>query len=690
MLKNDYQMNINYRKDVDGLRAIAVFPVIFYHANFETFKGGFVGVDIFFVISGFLITNIIFESLIKNKFSIFDFYVRRARRILPLLFVAIFICLILSFIFLSYSEVGSFSKSAISSLLFYSNFYFWKHTPYFSSDVELQPLLHTWSLSIEEQFYIFYPLFFIILFRFSKKFVFYGLLIFFILSLSVCLWTSYNTGGNLNFYLILTRGWELLVGALISVLMFEKKFFTKERILLKETLSLIGILLIFFSIFFFDSKMVYPGFFTLIPTTGTVLLLINNNPNSIVKKFLSNKYLVFLGLLSYSLYIWHQPFFAFSKIYLEDFSFAYKILLIFITILISFFSWKYIEQTFRNKKIINSKKFIKLIISLFIFLLLIFLLNTKVFTSNSNISTEAKLAKLLTNHKAIYSINMDERQFIKNRINYENSNPEILAIGSSRLMQLSKKVINNNLLNLSVSGASIEDQIVISLMAIEKFKPKSVILGADPWLFNKFNGQDRWKSYLEEYNFYLKKIIPFADDGIEVKKKYFNYNFLIPKLILDKIYTFLTVRSVDDNIVNKEINFSKQLINKDGSRTYAKKDITKEIKKTLINYSMNKYKFSEEKYEIYQNFLSYLKKNNNLEIYLFLSPFHPDSYQFTLNEVPQYEEVEKIYNNLAKKYNIKILGSYDAEINFCKNNEFYDSIHPKQDCLKKIVNKIKF
>ena len=683
-------MNYNYRKDIDGLRAVAVFSVIFYHANFETFKGGFVGVDIFFVISGFLITNIIIENLSKNKFSISDFYIRRARRILPLLFLVIFICIILSFILLDYSAVGSFSKSAISSLLFYSNFYFWKYVPYFSSQVELQPLLHTWSLSIEEQFYIFYPLFFIILFKFSKKFVFHGLLFFFLSSFLVCLWASYNTSGNLNFYLGFTRGWELLAGALISILIFEKNFLQKERVILKEVLSFIGILLIFFSIFFFDSQIVYPGFFTLIPTVGTVFLLINNNPKSFVKKFLSNKYLVFLGLLSYSLYLWHQPFFAFSKIYLEDLSFFYKVLLIFFTILVSFFSWKYVEQSFRNKKIINSEKFIKSIIIFLIFLLPILLLNTKVFTSNSNISTEAKLAKLLTNHEKIYSMNMDERQFIKNRINYENVNPEILVIGSSRLMQFSKKTIDKDILNLSVSGASIEDQIVITLMAIEKFKPKFIIIGADPWLFNKFNGQNRWQSYLREYNFYLKRITFFTYEEIETKKIYSNYNSSFLTLILNKIYNLLTIRSVDDNIVNKVINNNKQIIHKDGSRLNPDKTGVQKVKKTLINYSMIKYKFSEEKYKIYQDFLSYLKKKENLEIILFLSPFHQNSYEFTLNKIPQYKEVEKIYYYIANKYNIKIVGSYDSNINSCKDNEFYDAMHPKKECLKKIINKIKF
>ena len=151
-------MQIKYRKEIDGLRAIAVISVVFFHADFNLFSGGFVGVDVFFVISGYLITALILNDLKNNSFSFKYFYERRVRRIFPALFSLIFIVSILAFIFLSRSEIESYFRSAIATLFFSSNFFFWKEAPYFISESELQPLLHTWSLSIEEQFYIFFPI----------------------------------------------------------------------------------------------------------------------------------------------------------------------------------------------------------------------------------------------------------------------------------------------------------------------------------------------------------------------------------------------------------------------------------------------------------------------------------------------------------------------------------------------------
>ena len=165
-------MNFKYRSEIDGLRAIAVIPVVLFHAGFGLFDGGFVGVDVFFVISGYLITTIILKELGNNTFSLKNFYERRARRILPALIFVILITSILSFTFLTKSELAGYFKSVNATLFFYSNFYFWKTTPYFNSEADLEPLLHTWSLSIEEQFYLLFPITLIFLFSFFRKYIF--------------------------------------------------------------------------------------------------------------------------------------------------------------------------------------------------------------------------------------------------------------------------------------------------------------------------------------------------------------------------------------------------------------------------------------------------------------------------------------------------------------------------------------
>lgn len=188
-----------YRPEIDGLRAVAVIPVIFFHSEFDLFSGGFVGVDIFFVISGYLITSIIFEEQKNNTFLLKNFYERRARRILPALIFIVLITSILSFLFLSRSELANYFRSVNSVLFFYSNLFFWKTTPYFKSDADLEPLLHTWSLSIEEQFYIFYPIILLIIFRFFKNYLFFLIIGSFFLSLLLCQTLALKTGGGVKF-----------------------------------------------------------------------------------------------------------------------------------------------------------------------------------------------------------------------------------------------------------------------------------------------------------------------------------------------------------------------------------------------------------------------------------------------------------------------------------------------------------
>jgi len=215
-------MNPHYRKEVDGLRAIAVFSVVFFHAGFSFFKGGFIGVDVFFVISGYLITNIILKEIIEKKFSIKNFYERRARRILPALFLVLFTTIPLAVIFLTRSELSSFFKSLVATSIFLSNIFFWKEAPYFNSGAELKPLLHTWSLSIEEQFYIFFPIALLLLWRIKKKLTIYFFIIIFIISLSAAEYSS-KIFPNANFYFIFTRAWELAIGAIIAYYYIHRK-----------------------------------------------------------------------------------------------------------------------------------------------------------------------------------------------------------------------------------------------------------------------------------------------------------------------------------------------------------------------------------------------------------------------------------------------------------------------------------
>ena len=681
-------MNFKYRSEIDGLRAIAVIPVVLFHAGFVLFDGGFVGVDIFFVISGYLITTIILKELGNNTISLKNFYERRARRILPALIFVILITSVLSFIFLTKSELAGYFKSVNATLFFYSNFYFWKATPYFNSEAELEPLLHTWSLSIEEQFYLIFPITLTFLYFFFRKYIFLFFITGMFLSLLLCQILSIKTGGTLNFYFTFSRAWELALGAICSYLTLYKYKQNNFSIAFKNLYSTTGIILILFSVFYFNRQIIYPSLYTLVPTIGTALIIMFADKDTIIKKFLSFRIFVSIGLISYSLYLWHQPLLAFGRIYFKTFSIEYKISLIFITILLSIFSYLFIEKNFRNKNKIKSNIFLKLsLISVFLFFIFSHL-NINFFSKKN--STEVMLAKLLVKSEGVYSTKIDERQFIKNRIIYETMNPKILVMGSSRIMQISNDNFNEQILNLSVSGASIQDQITIIEMAIEKFNPEHILLGADPWLFNKHNNQTRWKSIQKEYQLAISNINLMNKkdkilSSIDIEKNYFFYEHF-----LDKFYNFLNIRKLEIELgKNSNDNLSTDILLKDGSSVNRKQDIKNNIKPTVIDYSLEKYVFSNDYYKIYKTFIEYLQKTHNKEVILVLSPYYLPSYELTIKEKPFYLELEKKFIELSKETNIQIIGSYNPLLTTCSVDEFFDSLHPKPSCMKKITEQIK-
>ncbi len=678
-------MKINYRPEIDGLRALAVFPVVLYHGGFSLFGGGFVGVDVFFVISGYLITTIILKDLEDGSFSLINFYERRARRILPALFLVIIFSSILSFIFLTRSEVGSYFKSVAASILFYSNYYFYKTTPYFRSESDLEPLIHTWSLSIEEQFYILFPLFLIFLNKYFKDKIIFFLTLGFLFSLIVCHIAALKTGGTFNFYFTLTRAWELALGSISAYFILKKKINLTENI--NNFLSFIGLFLILFAIFYFTRQTIYPSFYTLVPTIGTVLIILFANKSTYVNRILSKKFLVSIGLVSYSFYLWHQPLYAIGRIYFENFSDVLKIFSLIVSLILSYLSFIFIEKNFRNKKKINSKNFIKYVLSFLLILLSFSYLNINLFDAKSKNGTESKLARLLSNKVAVYSPKMDDRQFVKYRIIYENNDPKTIVVGSSRIMQIGNDIYDKKVLNLGVSGASIEDQITISAMALEKFSPNKIILSADPWLFNKDHNQQRWKSISKQFKYSLENIVSSNKKNKILDIGTFDLNQNKAEKVLEKIYKLINIRKLNLEIEDAKNN-QKTIILNDGKRVYAKSDKLKNVKTKMLEYSMYTYNFSDDYYNMYNNFINYLVKVENLNVVLVLSPYHKPSYDLTIQKKPYYLDIEKKFKDLAKRNNIQIIGSYDSSKVGCADDSFYDAMHPDDDCMKKVINSI--
>ncbi|MDA9966258.1 acyltransferase [Gammaproteobacteria bacterium] len=345
---------MNYRPEIDGLRALAVLPVIFFHAGYELFSGGFVGVDIFFVISGYLITSIIIGQMANDSFSIVKFYERRARRILPALFFVSFISIPFAWLWLSPNDLQNFGKSLIAVSTFSSNILFWMESSYFATDAELIPLLHTWSLAVEEQFYILFPLFLIVAWKLKIRLMIFILLCLFIISLSIAHWGSFNKP-SATFYLLPTRGWELLVGVFAAFYLKNKK--QSESNALNQFLSILGLIMIFFSIIIFSKTTPFPSLYALIPTIGTALLILFVTQNTLAYKLLTLAPILNIGLISYSTYLWHQPLLAFARhSQAEELANITTISLCILSLIMGYISWKWIEQPFRNKSQISQKK----------------------------------------------------------------------------------------------------------------------------------------------------------------------------------------------------------------------------------------------------------------------------------------------------------------------------------------------
>lgn len=339
-----------YRREIDGLRALAVVPVILFHAGFRVFSGGFVGVDVFFVISGYLITTIILAELETGTFSVVNFYERRARRILPALFVVMLACLPFAWLWLLPDYLKSFSQSLVAVPLFASNILFWITSGYFEPAAELKPLLHTWSLAVEEQYYVIFPLFLMLTWRLGRRWILSILAAVFIASLAAAQWGS-HANPEPTFYLLPTRGWELLVGAFTAFYLFGKDAETAIPARVAQALSLVGLLLVAYATFVFDKKTPFPSLYALVPTVGTAFIILFATQRTLVGKLLGTGAFVGIGLLSYSAYLWHQPLFAFARHRsVDEPGHLLFGALAALSLGLAYLSWRFVETPFRNRK----------------------------------------------------------------------------------------------------------------------------------------------------------------------------------------------------------------------------------------------------------------------------------------------------------------------------------------------------
>lgn len=349
-------MSTGYRPEIDGLRALAVVPVMMFHGGVTGFGGGYAGVDVFFVISGYLITSILLAERAEGRFSIIGFYERRARRILPALFLVMLCTIAFAWMWMPDRQLKEYGDSLVATSLFMSNLLFWLESGYFAAAAEEKPLLHTWSLAIEEQFYLFFPLLLALVWRFRKDWLLPVTLLCAAASLAFALYPSSFEQQTL-FYLIPARAWELLAGAALAMMLGKSAM--RDRLTPSQNglLALLGLGLIVLSMAVIDRTTPFPGPFTILPVLGTVLIITFADNSNWVGRVLSSPIFVGIGLVSYSAYLWHQPLFAFARLRsLERPSELLMVGLSLVALALAYLSWRFVERPFRDRRWLSQRQ----------------------------------------------------------------------------------------------------------------------------------------------------------------------------------------------------------------------------------------------------------------------------------------------------------------------------------------------
>lgn len=362
--------NLKYRPEVDGLRALAVLPVILFHAGFDAFKGGFVGVDVFFVISGYLITSIIVNDCRSGMFSLATFYERRARRILPALFVVTAACVPLAWAWMLPTETIAFSRNALAAITFVPNVFSWLTTSYFGTAAERLPLLHMWSLGVEEQFYVVFPLLLWFAWRFGFRVVVITTILLACISFGLSEWAWRAGKFSASFFLAPTRAWELMLGAILALAWQRGAIHQRLGLFTSNLASLVGLGMLGYAVYWFDKTTPTPSVYALIPTIGTCLVIACAGPGTLAYRILASSPMVGIGLISYSAYLWHQPIFAFARLRMaESPSWQVYCALSVLALGMAFLTWRYVESPFRRATVISRTVLVRSALSCWVVLI---------------------------------------------------------------------------------------------------------------------------------------------------------------------------------------------------------------------------------------------------------------------------------------------------------------------------------
>jgi len=665
-----------------------VLLVIAFHLGLPGFSGGYLGVDAFFVISGYLITGILMVDIERREFSYSRFLLKRANRLLPALTVMTFVTTVGAWVLFNAAQLSRFGDSLLGVSTYVSNFIFMLDDSYFQQSAATTPLLHTWSLGVEEQFYILFPLLMLALFSLREKWLFPTALLLTALSLFAWLWfREYESSSWVSdwaFFMLPTRAWELGAGGLLALAIAGGRFerFSSRK---REFLAWAGVGLLLMALTVGDR---WPdrGMASVLMVLA-MLSFISFSPGSKVGRLLSTPALVGVGLLSYGLYLWHYPLLALVRIYqgVEELDLWMMLLVVSGSFIFSFLSLRLVENPVRLG-VFNKPRALALVVG-FVALFMFMGFASKI--PATVLPPEIEAAEVLRDHPWVYFTGLDERIFQRERL--ARSIPpgvETVVAGSSRVMSVSSDVWGGPVLNLGVSGASIEDIYALGLEGLNRTGARTIVIGLDPWIVNKASGQNRWRAIEGAYSYWESAVSDGAPLALIEAED--DSNDQSRDSLLLGIFNFV---NQGDGALIPEDGFPELVAKKaqDGSIVYnldyldmSEEKISGGFPSILTYSNMNSFELGNEKLGQLQKLVAYLQENG-VRVVLLLSPYHPDIYAEIQTSFGGFASAEIAFQVLSEETGADLLGSYDPSVPGCRADDFYDGMHPTGECMRKVL-----
>lgn len=678
-----------YEGHIDGLRALAISFVVAFHIWPGLFPFGWAGVDAFFVVSGYLIMHGLIRDISAGRFSFLSFLSRRLRRLFPQLLTMLAASSVAALVIFNSEEIREFAVRQISAVTYVSNIVFSLEGSYFSETKYLNPLLHTWSLGVEEQFYLLAPLALLFIWKISAWNRLPLVLIVGAI-LSFVVWGYLQTGivfpthgANIAFYWLPARAWELLAGGLLA----WSIHFSKTKLQKNLALVLVSGQVVISLLAAFFLPTLWPSVVNVVTVLATTLMIQFGNDQKL--RFLATGFIREVGLLSYAIYVWHWPIVSFLTTTfgsLQD-NLGVAAVALLATALTSLLTYRFIEIRFRYKRRaiprVRAKTFG--LASAFAMITLL-LLNAPLLQS-----AEKQSAEVLQQADAIYFSGLNERLFVQERLDLMRGLDkwDAVALGSSRMMQVDSNLVGRPTLNVSVFGANIQDLVYLSLEGQRATGVKEIFMSIDPWMLNENYRDERWTTFFSKGAPQVEAALMGANRTTSPGRSNQTPDLSIASIIFDSINLsekFLEASGSQPEVVNKLTQDGRLILS--GS-AYDNSLDSESIANSWTHGSLDNFNLSKRKVAYTKELIRALGERG-VSVKIVLLPYHPAVFgqDGQLEARDTITLIEETISKLAASLNVSVLGSFDPASVGCIESEFLDAIHPLQTCTAKALKRI--